>query len=104
MVDTPETFLKGVKKSAGLGIVFGVRAKLPFHIGTILMLPLRLERLRIGKFCQIAHGVRLITSSANRDMSGFSTYPFNNIEKIEANIDAIVGGSIEALQRASHPN
>jgi len=36
------------------------------------------ERLVIGKFCQIAHGVRFITSSANHDMSGFSTYPFAN--------------------------
>lgn len=36
------------------------------------------EKLVIGKFCQIAHGVRFITSSANHDMSGFSTYPFNN--------------------------
>jgi len=36
------------------------------------------EKLIIGKFCQIAHGVRFITSSANHDMSGFSTFPFNN--------------------------
>ena len=34
------------------------------------------ERLSIGKFCQLAHGVRFITSSANHAMSGFSTYPF----------------------------
>lgn len=34
------------------------------------------ERLRIGRFCQIAHGVRFITASANHDMSGLSTYPF----------------------------
>lgn len=40
--------------------------------------PLSPEKLVIGKFCQIAHGVRIITSSANHDMSGFSTYPFNN--------------------------
>ncbi len=36
------------------------------------------EKLKIGKFCQIAHGVRFVTSSANHNMSGFSTYPFNN--------------------------
>ena len=36
------------------------------------------EKLVIGKFCQIAHGVRIITSSANHDTSGFSTYPFAN--------------------------
>lgn len=40
--------------------------------------PLSPERLVIGKFCQIAHGVRIITSSANHDMRGFSTYPFRN--------------------------
>lgn len=34
------------------------------------------ERLTIGKFCQLAHGVRIITSSANHAMDGFSTYPF----------------------------
>ncbi|WP_137679073.1 CatB-related O-acetyltransferase [Aurantiacibacter suaedae] len=37
------------------------------------------EKLVIGKFCQIAHGVRIITSSANHDTSGFSTYPFPNV-------------------------
>jgi virginiamycin A acetyltransferase len=34
------------------------------------------ERLAIGRFCQVAHGVRFITSSANHAMDGFSTYPF----------------------------
>ena len=34
------------------------------------------ERLRIGRFGQIAHGVRFITASANHAMGGFSTYPF----------------------------
>ena len=33
------------------------------------------ERLRIGKFCQIAHGARFITASANHRM-GISTFPF----------------------------
>ena len=36
------------------------------------------EKLIIGKFCQFAHGTRFVTSSANHDMSGFSTYPFDN--------------------------
>lgn len=35
------------------------------------------EKLYIGKFTQIAHGVQIITSSANHQMDGFSTYPFN---------------------------
>ena len=34
------------------------------------------ERLRIGRFVQIAHGVRFITASANHPMIGLSTYPF----------------------------
>lgn len=34
------------------------------------------ERLIIGPFCQIAHGVRFITASANHPMHGLSTYPF----------------------------
>ncbi|WP_283435048.1 CatB-related O-acetyltransferase [Neorhodopirellula lusitana] len=48
------------------------------------LFPLSLERLCIGKFCQFAHGVRFITSSANHDMSGFSTYPFRNFMMSEA--------------------
>jgi virginiamycin A acetyltransferase len=34
------------------------------------------EKLVIGKFVQLAHGVQFITSSANHQMDGFSTYPF----------------------------
>ncbi len=34
------------------------------------------EKLVIGRFCQIADGVQIITSSANHRMDGFSTYPF----------------------------
>jgi virginiamycin A acetyltransferase len=34
------------------------------------------EQLVIGRFCQIADGVKFITSSANHRMDGFSTYPF----------------------------
>ncbi len=34
------------------------------------------EQLIIKKFVQIAHGVQIITSSANHQMDGFSTYPF----------------------------
>ncbi len=34
------------------------------------------EKLRIGKFCQLADGVTFITSSANHRYDGFSTFPF----------------------------
>ncbi|MCC9654514.1 CatB-related O-acetyltransferase [Rhodopirellula halodulae] len=59
---------------------FGHLEELDDYAGFLapFLFPLSLERLVIGKFCQIAHGVRLITSSANHNMSGFSTYPFNN--------------------------
>ncbi len=40
------------------------------------LFPFSQERLRIGKFCQIAHGVRFITSSANHATDGLSCYPF----------------------------
>lgn len=33
-------------------------------------------KLIIGKFCQIAHGVQFLTSAANHQYDGFSTYPF----------------------------
>lgn len=42
------------------------------------LFPLSPDRLIIGKFVQIAHGVRFITGSANHAMGGFSTYPFDN--------------------------
>jgi virginiamycin A acetyltransferase len=34
------------------------------------------ERLVIGRFCQIANGVRFITASANHRYDGISSYPF----------------------------
>jgi len=34
------------------------------------------ERLCIGRFCQIAHGVRFLTSSANHAMDGLTSFPF----------------------------
>jgi len=40
------------------------------------LFPTSAETLRIGRFCQIAHGVRFITSSANHALDGLSTFPF----------------------------
>lgn len=34
------------------------------------------DRLRIGKFCQIASGARFVTASANHVRDGISAYPF----------------------------
>ena len=35
------------------------------------------DKLRIGKFCQIASGVRFIMNGANHATDGFSTFPFS---------------------------
>lgn len=34
------------------------------------------DRLLIGRFCQIAHGVRFLTAGANHPTRGFTTFPF----------------------------
>lgn len=34
------------------------------------------EHLSIGRFCQIAEGVQIITATANHPMDGISTFPF----------------------------
>lgn len=46
------------------------------HLAPYLF-PFGKETLKIGKFCQIAHGVRFITSGANHATDGLTTYPFN---------------------------
>ena len=34
------------------------------------------EKLRIGRYCQIAHGARFLTSGANHATDGLTTFPF----------------------------
>ncbi len=34
------------------------------------------DRLRIGRYCQIASGVRFVTAGANHALDGLSTFPF----------------------------
>ena len=53
--------------------------------------PFSPERLTIGKFCQFASGVQIITASANHRHDGISTFPF-----------MIFGGS-DAAGRPSMP-
>lgn len=36
------------------------------------------DKLIIGKFCQIASGVKFIMNGANHEMDGISTYPFDS--------------------------
>ena len=54
------------------------------------------DRLIIGKFCQIATGVRFIMNVANHDMNGISTYPFRVFGKSwkDAPMNAISKGDI----------
>lgn len=50
------------------------------------------DRLMIGKFVQIAQGVQFITSGANHQMDGFSTYPF-----------AVFGGAWKEAYMPNYP-
>ncbi len=61
------------------------------------------ERLVIGRFGQIADGVRLITASANHPMRGLSTYPFaifdharvgDYIDQISGLPDTVIGHDV----------
>ena len=61
------------------------------------------ERLVIGKFAQIAHGARFVTSSANHPMGGFSTYPFavfrpdtmyDYSKEVSAGGDTLIGNDV----------
>ncbi|PYG26485.1 CatB-related O-acetyltransferase [Pelagimonas varians] len=54
---------------------FDPPAEWAMHLAPYLF-PFSQELLTIGKFCQIAHGVRFITSSANHETKGPSTFPF----------------------------
>lgn len=45
------------------------------------------EKLVLGSFCQIAHGVQFITSAANHRMDGVSTFPFAVFDGLEGGID-----------------
>ncbi|TRW95091.1 CatB-related O-acetyltransferase [Paracoccus sp. M683] len=51
------------------------------------------ESLRIGRFCQIADQVRIITASANHPMAGISTYPFGifDHQRLPDYMDQITG-------------
>ncbi|MCK8484603.1 CatB-related O-acetyltransferase [Aliiroseovarius sp. S2029] len=42
----------------------------PYHF------PMSEGQLIIGKFCQIAHGVRFITAAANHEFAGLTSFPF----------------------------
>ncbi|SHK03660.1 virginiamycin A acetyltransferase [Shimia gijangensis] len=64
------------------------------------LFPFSEETLRIGRFCQIAHGVRFLTSSANHAMDGLSCYPFpvfdpENMQGFQPDTrDTVVGNDV----------
>ncbi len=64
------------------------------------LFPFSEEKLELGKFCQIAHGVRFITSSANHAMNGATCYPFpvfdpkNLLEYQPDRRDTVVGHDV----------
>ena len=48
-----------------------------FERNVLYLFPFIGDRLVIGRYCQIARGVRFIMNGANHAMGGFSTYPFH---------------------------
>jgi virginiamycin A acetyltransferase len=60
------------------------------------------DQLIIGKFCQIATGVRFIMNGANHAMNGFSTYPFkvfggewaNTSLDVHSKGDTVIGNDV----------
>ncbi|MGC0371883.1 MAG: hypothetical protein DGJ47_000584 [Rickettsiaceae bacterium] len=47
------------------------------------------DKLKIGKFCQIATGAKFIMNGANHPMNGFSTFPFKAFSKEWSKADLI---------------
>lgn len=61
------------------------------------------ERLVIGRFCQIADRVRIVTDSANHPMRGLSTYPFaifdhaklrHYVDQLDGLRDTVIGHDV----------
>jgi virginiamycin A acetyltransferase len=61
------------------------------------------DKLIIGKFCQIATGVRFIMNGSNHAMNGFSTYPFKvfgaewaskDPMQVVSNGDTVIGNDV----------
>lgn len=57
------------------------------------------DKLIIGKFCQIASGVRFIMNGGNHAMEGVSTYPFDIFDgtetvKITSKGDTLIGNDV----------
>ncbi|QGZ38117.1 virginiamycin A acetyltransferase [Pseudoduganella flava] len=48
-----------------------------FRRNVLYLFPFIGDKLRIGRFCALARGVKFIMNGANHQMSGISTYPFS---------------------------
>ncbi len=69
------------------------------------------DKLIIGKFCQIAEGVRFIMNGANHQMNAFSTFPFYIFEGFDQQVpplsdmpfkgDTIIGNDVWIGQDAT---
>ena len=73
-----------------------------FEKNVLYLFPFMGDKLIIGKFCQIATGVRFIMNGANHALDGLSTYPFKVMGKSWSNApinvtskgDTIVGNDV----------
>ena len=73
-----------------------------FEKNVLYLFELMNDRLIIGKFCQIATGVRFIMNGANHAMDGISTYPFKVFGKSWSEIpmtvvskgDTVIGNDV----------
>ncbi|MCT4634793.1 MAG: CatB-related O-acetyltransferase [Rickettsiales bacterium] len=73
-----------------------------FEKNVLYLFDFSVEKLIIGKFCQIATGVRFITNGGSHSFNGISTYPFKVMGKSWANSsmktvskgDTIIGNDV----------
>ncbi|MGE3318291.1 MAG: CatB-related O-acetyltransferase [Candidatus Berkiella sp.] len=73
-----------------------------FEKNVLYLFPFMGDKLIIGKFCQIATGVRFIMNGANHAMNGISTYPFKVMGKSWSNApmnvsskgDTVIGNDV----------
>ncbi len=73
-----------------------------FEKNVLYLFDFSIDKLIIGKFCQIATGVRFITNGANHPMNGVSTYPFKAFRQSWSNVpmdvpnkgDIVIGNDV----------
>ena len=73
-----------------------------FEKNVLYLFDFSTDKLIIGKFCQLATGVRFITNGGNHPMDGVSTYPFKvfgkSWESVPLNVvskgDTVIGNDV----------